>query len=148
MRVCDVMHVDLVTCEPDLPIVAAVQRMAQRRVGCVLVVDPRGGLSGVLSERDVLRLVADRADLDRPPVSTVMTTSVRTAPPDAELAWVAHEMAEHSIRHLPIVEDGRAIGIISMRDLLDLSSKVLRHQGDAAARELLEAVDVGDPHHV
>ena len=50
--------------------------------------------------------------------------------------------------YLPIVEDGRAIGIISMRDLLDLSSKVLRHQGDAAARELLEAVDVGAPDRV
>jgi CBS domain-containing protein len=139
MRASDVMHVSLVTCTAGASVRDAVGRMVEARVGCILVVGDGGELEGVLSERDVLRLCRDGADLAATPVASAMTRGILTAPPDAELDWAAATMADHSVRHLPITEDGRAVGIVSMRDLLGLAAEVLRMQGPEAARGMLAA---------
>ena len=144
MRVGDVMHINLVTCSPDDSVSAAVQQMVTARVGCILAVGDDGRLAGVLSERDVLRLVAEDADMREARVGTAMTREVLTVEMDADLSWAAAKMAEGQIRHLPIVEDGHPAGIISMRDLLELSAEVLRLQGPAAASDVLRAA-VGRP---
>jgi CBS domain-containing protein len=137
MRVSDVMHVQLVTCNPEESVLAAVGRMVEARVGCILVVGSDGRLEGLLSERDILRLVVDRADMAHVTVGATMTRDVLTVDGDTELAWAAGAMTERHIRHLPIVDDGHPTGILSMRDLLDLSVEVLRLQGPAAASEVL-----------
>jgi CBS domain-containing protein len=139
MRASDVMHVSLVTCAADTTVREAVGRMVDARVGCILVVGDGGDLAGVLSERDILRLCRDSADLGATPVAAAMTRGVLTAPPDAGLDWAAATMADHSVRHLPITEDGRPVGIISMRDLLGLAAEVLRTQGPEAAHGMLAA---------
>lgn len=139
MRVGDVMHIHLVTCSPDDSVSAAVERMVAARVGCILAVGSDGRLVGVLSERDVLRLVSEDADMRRVSVGGAMTRDVLTVEMDADVAWAAARMAERQIRHLPIVEDGHPAGIISMRDLLGLAADVLRLQGPAAAGDVLRA---------
>ena len=143
----ELMSRNLLAVAPEDTLGEAAERMTDEGVGSAVVLDG-GRLIGILTERDVLRAVAGRVHSSDARVRDWMTEDPVVAGEETTAAESLETMMMHGFRHLPIVEDGRAIGIISMRDLLELSSKVLRHQGDAAARELLEAVDVGDPHHV
>ncbi len=116
MRVSDVMTEATVTETPADNLRAAAERMWRQQTGSLLIMD-NGQLTGIITERDVLRAVALGADPDRSTVDEAMTTSVYTVPPDMPLHVAAREMAARWIRHLPVVEDGRLLGVVSMRDV-------------------------------
>ena len=99
-------------------IAQAVELLNTHRIGAVVVSD-NGKVSGILSERDVVRhLGTDWTSLAKRPVSDVMTKNVITASRMATIADVMERMTEHRIRHMPIVESGELVGIVSIGDVV------------------------------
>lgn len=104
---------------PTTTIAEVVDRLVAANVGCVLVVSSQGRLDGIFSERDLLMKVAHRYDeLKSSPVRDFMTADPETLPPDATVAWALNRMDVGGFRHIPIVEDGRPLAVVSVRDLL------------------------------
>lgn len=105
---------------PEMSVLDVARYMSEKRVGAVLVLGPGGeGPLGIFSERDLMeRVVVGGADPARSRVDQVMTRDVVTASPDASSADCMQKMQARGCRHLPIVEDGRVVGMISLRDLL------------------------------
>ena len=110
------MATDLLTVEPDARLSEAARRMAQRGVGAVLVLEGER-LDGILTERDLLKAVA-AGFTDEARVSEWMTRQPETVEPDESTDHAASLMIHGGFRHLPVVEGGRAIGILSIRDLM------------------------------
>ena len=116
MRVAEVMTRASVSESPADSLRAAANRMWSQQTGSLLVMDG-ARLLGIITERDVMKAVARGADLDQTPVSAVMTSSVLTVTPQTSLPEAARHMATRWIRHLPVVDDGRVVGMVSQRDL-------------------------------
>jgi len=112
------MSSDLLTVEADMSIIEVAQRMVDRNVGAVLVLDD-GGLTGILTERDVLRAVA-RGLRDDTRVADGMTADPETIGPDDTTEHAAVLMLHGGFRHLPVVQGDDLVGVISMRDLVPL----------------------------
>jgi CBS domain-containing protein len=110
------MATDLLTVEPDARLADAARRMAERGVGAVLVLEGER-LAGILTERDLLKAVA-RGFTDEARVSEWMTRQPETVEPDESTDQAASLMIHGGFRHLPVVEGGRPIGILSIRDLM------------------------------
>ncbi len=108
----------VITIDPDETVDAAVEKMTANDVGC-LVITRRGEILGILSERDVVsRLVSQKLDPQATPVSEIMTTQVVVCDMETTITKVQHMMTGNGIRHLPIVEEGVLVGMISSRDIL------------------------------
>lgn len=105
------------TVEPRESARLAVLRMLEEDVGSVAVCEG-GTLVGIFTERDVLRLAGEGTPLDDVRVADVMTTEVTTVTADVSVTDAAALMGERKIRHLPVVEDGRLLGMIGIRDVL------------------------------
>lgn len=105
----------------DTTVRAAAVAMANQQVGAIMVVDDKGLLTGLFTERDVLnRVVAKGLDPDKTPLSAVMTEKLLTAGPDKPLSHALHMMFEGGFRHVPVVENGKPIGMVSARNALGL----------------------------
>jgi CBS domain-containing protein len=97
----------------------AARLMLKRRVGAAVVVDEHIPGPGMITERDVMRAVADGRDLEATPVEACMTFEARTATTNWDLDTAAEEMINGHFRHLVVVdEQGRMVGIVSMRDIV------------------------------
>ena len=110
------MSRDLLTVEPTLPLTEVAKRMVAKDVGAVLVFDDEG-LCGILTERDVLRAVADGID-ESTLVRDRMTASPETLDADDTTQHAAVLMIHGGFRHLPVVEQGKVVGVLSIRDLM------------------------------
>ena len=105
---------------PDAPIRDAVHRMVEKRIGCLVVVDPSGRLAGIFTERDLLKRVAATGDADLDvPVRDAMTADPVVLREMDSMAVALHKMAVGGFRHLPTVDrENRPTGIYSVRDIL------------------------------
>lgn len=104
---------------PEQTMQEAVALLVEHRVGSLVVLDGRGRLAGIVTERDVLREChGRREDFGRRPVAEVMTRDVRIGVPDDELAHIMAVMTDHRIRHLPVMEGDRLLGIVSIGDVV------------------------------
>ena len=110
------MSRDLLTVDPSLPITEVAKRMVAKDVGAVLVFDD-DGMCGILTERDVLRAVADGID-DSTLVRDRMTPNPETLDADDTTEHAAVLMIHGGFRHLPVVEEGDVVGVLSIRDLM------------------------------
>ena len=100
-------------------IAEAVELLNTRKIGAVVVTTDKGKVAGILSERDVVRhLGKDWTSLASRPVSEVMTKDVVTMSRRATVAEVMERMTERRIRHLPIVDNGELVGIVSIGDVV------------------------------
>lgn len=109
---------ELLTAPATTSVCDAAHLMKQRRVGAILVVD-EGRLAGVFTERDALfRVVAEGRDARATPLSDVMTANPRTVQPDDTFVRALEMMHEGRFRHVPVVENGRPVGMVSSRDAL------------------------------
>jgi CBS domain-containing protein len=109
----------LVQTSPDTSVAKAAKLMAARNVGAVLVTDGKR-VAGIFTERDVVfRVVAKGRDADTTAVAAVMTESPQTVEPDKPYGYALLVMHEHGFRHLPVVENGKPIGIVSARSAMD-----------------------------
>ena len=113
--VADMMKREVLTVAPEDSIGEAAAKMTEADVGAVIVSD-FGRLIGILTERDIMRAVARRTHSSITRVREWMTADPVTAPPDMDADEAARTMLEQGVRHLPVVEDGRAVGIVSLRD--------------------------------
>ena len=97
----------------------AAQDMAKRRIGAVVIVDD-GTLTGIFTERDGLfRVLADGRDPDTTTLDQVMSSKLSTIAPDRPLLHALHIMHDHGFRHMPVVQGGKPVGMLSIRDALD-----------------------------
>jgi CBS domain-containing protein len=105
------------TASPHMMVVEAVQRMNEHGIGALVVLDGQRPV-GIFSERDVLRRVVARGrDAESTPVRDVMTTNVVVVPPDMDVEDTMAVITETRCRHLPVMEEGRMVGLISSGDL-------------------------------
>ena len=116
MQVRDVMTEATITEMATDKLRSAAERMWREQTGPLLITAD-GRLTGIITERDVLRAVGLGADPDRATVDEAMTIDVYTVPPDMPLHVAAQEMAARWIRHLPVIENGQLLGVVSMRDV-------------------------------
>ena len=117
MKAKDVMTKALYTLPPSSKLSEAVKLMAQYNIGSVLVVS-EGKLAGIITERDVVRLVNKGVSLDTP-LEEVMTRDVVTVKPDDPLVIAVALMVQHNIRHVPVVDENNVPqGIVSVRDVI------------------------------
>src|SRR5262249_28794899 len=108
-----------VTIRPDTTVQAAIQVMLEHDIGALLVVDSKGKLLGIFSERDLAKKVADlHSDYAEMPVATFMTSNPETVAADDTLDFVLHKMDGGGYRHLPVLQGERPVGVISVRDML------------------------------
>ncbi|MBI1942042.1 MAG: CBS domain-containing protein [Betaproteobacteria bacterium] len=108
-----------VTASADITVADAARIMKQNRVGALLVVEGER-LAGIFTERDALfRVVAEGRDPRTTHVADVMTWNPRTIAPDRPFGHALHLMYEGEFRHVPVVEDGRPLGMVSARDALE-----------------------------
>jgi CBS domain-containing protein len=114
------MSTDLLTATPDEALVAAAKRMAKAYVGALLVLEG-DALAGIVTERDVLRAVASGSV--EGPVSAWMTRDPETVDVSGTVAEVATLMIHGGFRHVPVMDGGRVVGIVSMRDIARLANE-------------------------
>ena len=150
MQVRDVMTQATVTETPSDTLRAAAERMWRQQTGSLLICE-QGRIAGIITERDLLRAVALGADPQTSTVDEAMTTEVLTVPPDMPLHEAAREMAARWIRHLPVVQDGQLLGVISMRDITGIFAALtpagvsVEHEFDQLVRERrLARIEHGD----
>ena len=122
----DLMTREVLEVAPEDTLGQAAEAMVERGVGSAVVSD-FGRLIGILTERDLLRAVAGRVHSSEARVREWMTRDPVTASVATELEDAAKTMLDEGFRHLPVVDDERAIGIVSIRDVVDWTVR-----GDAA----------------
>lgn len=114
---------DVYAIAPDATVYEAAQEMCARRVGALLVRTPER-TSGIVSERDLMtRVILARRDPQRTPVEEVMTPYVVCISPRTSVREAMAVMSEQRCRHLPVVADGRVVGMISIGDLVRAASR-------------------------
>jgi CBS domain-containing protein len=112
----DVMSNDLTIVAPTTTVADAATTMSTHHVGSALVLDDER-LVGIFTERDVLRAVASDFDAEHHAVSEFMTKDPKTIGPEVDAHEALESMFAFGFRHLPVVDEGRVIGIVSMRDV-------------------------------
>lgn len=109
----------LLTAPPETTVRKAAELMAQRQVGAVMVIE-EGRLVGIFTERDaVFRVVARGLDSQTTALADVMTAAPKTIAPDKSFGYALLVMHENGFRHLPVIENGELVGVVSARDALD-----------------------------
>jgi CBS domain-containing protein len=112
----DVMKTKLHLVSASATVGEAVSLMAQQRIGSALVMDGTR-LIGIFTERDTVRAISQASDAPSHEISSWMTRDPETIGPDVNTEVALRVMLERGFRHLPVVEEGRVVGMVSMRDL-------------------------------
>ena len=121
-RAADIMVSRVITLRPDTDIFVAIRVLLSRRISGAPVLDARGGLVGLLSEKDCLKLLAlggfHEDDFAGATVADYMTSDVSTIGLDTDIFTIAGLFLRHPYRRLPVVDDGLLVGQVSRRDVL------------------------------
>ena len=112
----DVMSTDLTVVSPKTTVADAATMMSTRQVGSAIVLDGER-LLGIFTERDVLRAVGSDFDAEHHAVTEFMTKDPKTIGPQVDAHEALESMFAFGFRHLPVVESGKVVGIVSMRDV-------------------------------
>ncbi|MBK9078526.1 MAG: CBS domain-containing protein [Hyphomicrobium sp.] len=105
------------TAQPTDTVQAIAALLSQRRIGAVVIVGEGGRVAGIMSERDIIRMIASHgAEALAMPTSAVMTHDVKTCTRTCTVDEIMDAMTQGRFRHMPVVEDGELIGIISIGD--------------------------------
>lgn len=122
MRVNDVLQRkggDVVTITPDETVRTLVELLRDHRIGAVVVSSDGTSVNGIVSERDVVRRLADTgANVLDQPIGQIMTVEVHTCGPDDDIADLAEQMTERRIRHVPVLVEDRLTAIVSIGDVV------------------------------
>ena len=133
---------DVITIQPTQTIKEAIELLDEHNIGALVVLDQTGAVVGILSERDIIRRAVQSADIFSLPVSQVMTHDVISGIPQDDLHAVTHLMTEKRIRHLPIMQAGQLIGIVSIGDVVKMQRDQYKGEVDTLQTQLL-ATDAG-----
>ncbi len=119
MRVSDLMNTRPVTLEPDCPVTEASRVLSREDLGAVPICENGGTLIGMLTDRDIVtRCVAAHADPDKTTVREIMTRGVVSVHPDEDARNAARRMSGEQVRRLPVTENGRIVGMLSLADIV------------------------------
>ncbi|MCP4415099.1 MAG: CBS domain-containing protein [Chloroflexi bacterium] len=124
---------------PEQSVREAVALLDQHNIGAVIALNADGTLAGIISERDIVRQLHAEEDTLSQPISRLMTAQVITCLPQDDLMSVAHVMTERRFRHLPVVEDGALLGMISIGDVLKVQRDFYHGQIDTLEAQILAA---------
>lgn len=109
---------NVITIRPDQTVRQALGLLAEHNIGALVVVDATPQPVGILSERDIVRAAARNERVFAEPVAALMTKNVVLGLPQDDLSSVGNTMTERRIRHLPVVEGGKLVGIVSIGDVV------------------------------
>ncbi len=122
----------LISVHPDMSITDAIAVLAEKRIGAVLVVDASGALVGILSERDIVRSLARHSSATfGMTVAQLMTREPTVAGPEISVATAMEMMTEGRFRHLPIVQRGQLVGLVSIGDVVKARLMQQEHEVDS-----------------
>ncbi|GIH68330.1 CBS domain-containing protein [Sphaerimonospora thailandensis] len=122
----------VVTVSPQATVTELLARLAEFNVGAVVVSEDGETIAGIVSERDVVRRLHELgAAVLGQPVSTIMTSDVRSCTPDANVEELRRTMTDHRVRHVPVVRGGRLAGIVSIGDVVKSAIEELETEKDA-----------------
>lgn len=128
----------VITIAPQATIRQALGLLAEHNIGALVVVDAGGAPVGILSERDIVRTAARNERVFVETVDRLMTREVVVATPRDDLVSVGNTLTEKRIRHLPVVDQGRLVGIVSIGDVLKAQRDQYRGEVDTLQMQLLE----------
>ena len=111
--------------------------LARHNIGALIVVEGADRPVGILSERDIVREAARREDVFARKVAELMTRDVITGQPQDDLQSVAHTMTEKRVRHLPVVDQGRLVGVVSIGDVVKAQRDQYRGEAETLQAQLL-----------
>lgn len=140
MRVSEVMTEATISDRAEESVADAARHMWEHQTGSLLVTTEAGGLVGIITERDILKAVASGMDLTATSVRDIMAPDPVTISASSSLREAAKLMTEHWIRHLPVVEKERLVGIVSQRDLAGVLSGALNEP--EALEKLVESSEL------
>jgi len=122
MRISDVLQAkpsrEVVTIAPDAGVRELLAVLAEHNVGALIVSSDGATVEGIVSERDVVRHLHSDGTVINNTVRAIMTTSVETCAEDVQVTDLMKTMTEHRVRHVPVVREGRLVGIISIGDVV------------------------------
>ena len=142
-----IMDPDVYTCSPMCTLRDVIRDMAGRNISSVIVIDHLKQPVGILTERDIMKRViaAEGIDLDQTPISTVMTSDPITLHPENTIYRALSVLTDSKVKHLPLIEEGKIVGIVTMRQLLKLRYpepltliEGIREAGDAASLQAIK----------
>jgi CBS domain-containing protein len=139
VRVSEIMTGAAVTDTAEDTLAEAARKMWRQQTGSLLVVDG-DDLVGIVTERDVLKAVAQGLELHETRIRQVMSKDIVTVAPGTSLREAAKVMAERWIRHLPVLDEGRLVGVISQRDLAGVLAGALNEPD--VLEQLIEASEL------
>jgi CBS domain-containing protein len=123
---------DVLTLEPNATLTDAMDILAKRRIGALVVTGADRRIVGIISERDVVRAIAEHGTgILQSPVSEMMTRKVVTCGQNETIAEIMGRMTAGKFRHVPVVEQGRLIGIVSIGDIVKARLEELEQEQDA-----------------
>jgi CBS domain-containing protein len=127
--VAEIMTEPAVTDARHAPLASAAELMWRQQTGSLVIMADQQ-VVGILTERDILRTVATGKEISNVQVGDVMTQEVITTSPDTPVRDAARTMAQHWIRHLPVVDGGRLVGILSQRDITGVFAALVHASGE------------------
>jgi CBS domain-containing protein len=130
---------DVLTIHPNQSLKDAAALLTKHNIGALVVVNDSNAPVGILSERDIVRAAARRDDALNLPINAVMTRDVVTGSPQDDLEVVLQSMTDGHFRHMPILEQGTLVGIVSILDLVKAQSD--QYQGKI---DTLETIITGE----
>ncbi len=134
MRVSDVLASKgsdaIFTISPEASIRELLDVLAERNVGAMVVSDDGESMIGIVSERDVVRKLRDVDNARDVTVASIMTTDVQVAAPDDSFKSLMIAMTEHRVRHIPVLDDGRLVGVLSIGDAVKHRMEQLEFERD------------------
>ncbi len=123
---------NVVTIEPTADLTAAIKLLAERRIGAVVILGADDRIVGILSERDIVRVLAERGPTAlNEPVGQVMTRDVKTCSEDDTIEGLMGHMTMGKFRHMPVVEQGKLVGIVSIGDVVKNRVEEIERESEA-----------------
>lgn len=140
MRISEILRrkgSGVVTIAPDATVRELLRVLSAHNVGAVVVSADGAAIAGIVSERDIVRrLHGQGASLLDAPVSSIMTAAVHTCSPDDQVETLNATMTQHRIRHLPVLQEGRMVGVVSIGDVVKSQISELETEREALVRYL------------
>jgi CBS domain-containing protein len=131
----------VVTVGPQESIRFALGLLAEHNIGALVVIEGQGGPVGIVSERDIVRALARTEAILIQPIASIMTREVIIGTPQDDLIAVGNTMTERRIRHLPVVEGGRLVGIVSIGDVVKAQRDQYQGEVDTLQFQILHEDD-------
>jgi CBS domain-containing protein len=131
---------DIVTASATDTVDAVAKLLAGKRIGAVVIVNAKGGIEGIVSERDIVRAIAQQgAAALKESVNAIMTKPVQTCGPTDSEASLMSLMTSKRIRHLPVVQDGKLCGMISIGDVVKFRIEAMERESEEMKAYIAQA---------